>query len=159
MLDFVEGVEKRGGEAGFGGLLALLESLSLSGPPGRLRRCDEAHHSTENRAIKRVERVSYARGFVESLVEEAQRLPAITIEAVDLPEDVLTLLDHHHLDLGGTYVFTRQATRSSTANYVTGGPAALGWAVVSRHHRLAHRSATAPLSRYGVGGAGENRIA
>ena len=33
----------------------------------------------------------------------AARLPAITIEAADLPEDVLALLDHHLLDLGGTY--------------------------------------------------------
>ena len=31
------------------------------------------------------------------------RLPAITIEAGDLPEDVLGLLDRHFLDLGGSY--------------------------------------------------------
>ena len=30
-------------------------------------------------------------------------LPAITIEAADLPADALALLDHHLLDLGGTY--------------------------------------------------------
>src|SRR5882724_10241374 len=30
-------------------------------------------------------------------------LPAITIEATELPEDVLALLDPVHLDLGGTY--------------------------------------------------------
>src|SRR5713101_2591928 len=41
------------------------------------------------------------RSFVERL-GEAERLPAITIEAADLPEDVLGLLDHL-LDLGGTY--------------------------------------------------------
>jgi hypothetical protein len=34
---------------------------------------------------------------------DAGRLPTITIEAADLPEDVLALLDHHLLDLGGTY--------------------------------------------------------
>jgi len=27
----------------------------------------------------------------------------LTIEAADLPDDVLALLDQHHLDLGGTY--------------------------------------------------------
>jgi len=32
-----------------------------------------------------------------------RRLPAITIEAADLPDDVLPLLKHHLLDLGGTY--------------------------------------------------------
>ena len=46
--------------------------------------------------------ISDRTGFVERL-GEAQRLPAITIEGADLPEDVLALLDHHHLDLGGTY--------------------------------------------------------
>ena len=50
----------------------------------------------------RIERASYRAGFVERL-GEAGRLPAITIEAPDLPEDVLALLDHHLLDLGGTY--------------------------------------------------------
>jgi hypothetical protein len=34
---------------------------------------------------------------------EAARLPAITIEAADLPEDVLALLDQHLLDLGGSW--------------------------------------------------------
>ena len=33
----------------------------------------------------------------------ARRLPAITIEAADLPEDVLALLDQHLLDPDGTY--------------------------------------------------------
>ena len=50
----------------------------------------------------RIERVSYRSGFVERL-GEASRLPAITIEAAHLPEDVLALLDHHLLDLRGTY--------------------------------------------------------
>src|SRR5437016_3866 len=50
----------------------------------------------------RIERASYRAGFVERL-GEAARLPAITIEAVELPEDVLGLLDHHLLDLGGPY--------------------------------------------------------
>jgi len=36
-------------------------------------------------------------------LRESERLPAITIEATDLPGDVLALLDHHLLDLGGTY--------------------------------------------------------
>ena len=27
----------------------------------------------------------------------------LTIEAADLPDDVLALLDHHHRDLGGTF--------------------------------------------------------
>ncbi len=31
------------------------------------------------------------------------RLPAIIIEAADLPENVLVLLDRRLLDLGGTY--------------------------------------------------------
>jgi hypothetical protein len=30
-------------------------------------------------------------------------LPAITIEAINLPEDVLGLVERHLLDLGGTY--------------------------------------------------------
>jgi len=32
-----------------------------------------------------------------------RRLPAITIEAADLPDDVLALLAHHHLDLARIY--------------------------------------------------------
>ena len=52
--------------------------------------------------MTRIEQVSYRPGFVERL-GEAARLPAITIEAADLPQDVLALLDHHLLDLGGTY--------------------------------------------------------
>ena len=50
----------------------------------------------------RIERVSYRSGFVERL-GEASRLPAISIEPPDLHEDVLGLLDHHHLALAGTY--------------------------------------------------------
>src|SRR2546425_7235873 len=50
-----------------------------------------------------VGRVAYRSGFVKRL-DDVGSLPAITIEAADLPEDVLALLDHHHhLDLGGTY--------------------------------------------------------
>jgi len=45
--------------------------------------------------------LSYRTALVKRLAEAA-RLPAITIEA-DLPEDALALLDHHLLDLGGTY--------------------------------------------------------
>ena len=52
--------------------------------------------------MARIEQVSYRTGFVERL-EEAARQPAITIEAADLPQDVLALLDHHLLDLGSTY--------------------------------------------------------
>ena len=51
--------------------------------------------------MTRIERLSYRSGFVKR-VEDAVRLPAITIEAADLPEDVLALLDRL-LDLGGTY--------------------------------------------------------
>ena len=49
-------------------------------------------------------RIVYRRGFVHRL-DDVGRLPAITIEATDLPEDVLALLDQHLLDLGlgGTY--------------------------------------------------------
>src|SRR5205809_7885851 len=47
-------------------------------------------------------RMIYRRGFVHRL-DDVGRLPAITIEATDLPEDVLALLDQHLLDLGGTY--------------------------------------------------------
>ena len=52
--------------------------------------------------MSRIERVSYRSGFVKRL-EEAARLPAITFEAADLPEDVVALVDAHLLDLGGTY--------------------------------------------------------
>ena len=47
-----------------------------------------------------MERVSYRTGFVERRTEA--RLPAITLEATDLSEDVLTHLDRL-LDLAGTY--------------------------------------------------------
>ena len=36
-------------------------------------------------------------------LEDVGRLPAIIIEAADLPEDVLELRDRHLNDLGGTY--------------------------------------------------------
>src|SRR6266403_2746788 len=49
-----------------------------------------------------IERVSYRSGFVKRL-RESRRLPAITFEAADLPEDVVALVDAHLLDLGGTY--------------------------------------------------------
>jgi len=50
--------------------------------------------------LARIERVSYRTGFVEHLGQGAA-LPAITIEASDLPEDVLALLDCHLLDSSG----------------------------------------------------------
>ena len=40
----------------------------------------------------RIERAIYRSGFVQRL-EEAARLPAITFEAADLPEDVVALVD------------------------------------------------------------------
>src|SRR5947209_10340850 len=55
-----------------------------------------------DRAMSRIERVSYRSGFVKRL-RESRHLPAITFEAADLPEDVVALLDAHLLDLGGTY--------------------------------------------------------
>src|SRR5439155_24728636 len=55
-----------------------------------------------NRSMVRSERVSYRTGFVARL-EEAARVPAMTIDAADLRDDVLALLDLHHLALGGTY--------------------------------------------------------
>ena len=51
--------------------------------------------------MSQIERMSYRTGFVVRL-EEAAHLPAITIEAAHLPEDVLALLDQHLLDLGST---------------------------------------------------------
>jgi hypothetical protein len=36
-------------------------------------------------------------------LREAAHLPAIIIDAADLPEDVVALVDAHLLDLGGTY--------------------------------------------------------
>jgi hypothetical protein len=59
-------------------------------------------HAEARRIGRWIERVSYRTGFVERL-GEAARLPAITIEAAHLPEDVLALLDHHLLDLAGAY--------------------------------------------------------
>src|SRR5438034_448665 len=55
-----------------------------------------------DRAMSRIERVSYRSGFVKRL-RESRHLPAITFEAADLPEDVVALLDAHLLDLGGPY--------------------------------------------------------
>jgi len=49
--------------------------------------------------MARIERVSYRSGFVRRL-RESRHLPAITFEAADLPEDVVTLLDPNLLDLG-----------------------------------------------------------
>ena len=50
--------------------------------------------------MAQIERVVYRTGFVERL-GEAPRLPAITMEAADLSEDVLALRDRHLSDLGG----------------------------------------------------------
>ncbi len=52
--------------------------------------------------MARIERVSYRRGFIESL-EEVGCLPAITIAAPDPPAVVIALVDAHLLDLGRTY--------------------------------------------------------
>ena len=49
-----------------------------------------------------IERVVYRSRFVKRL-RESRRLPAITFEAADFPEDVVALVDAHLLDLGGTY--------------------------------------------------------
>ncbi len=47
-------------------------------------------------------RIVYRRGFAHRL-DDVGRLPAIAIEATDLPEDVVALIDAHLLDLSGTY--------------------------------------------------------
>src|SRR2546425_6123638 len=53
--------------------------------------------------MSRIERVVYRTGFVKRF-RESRHLPAITIEAADLPDDVLVLLDpQHHLDLASAY--------------------------------------------------------
>ena len=52
-------------------------------------------------ATVRIKRLSYRSGFVAPL-EDTERLPAITIEAAELPADVLALLDLLR-DLAGTY--------------------------------------------------------
>ena len=75
--------------------------------------------------MAQVERMSYRTGFVARL-EEAAHLPAITIEAADLPEDVLALLDQHLLGLGGTYGDPRPATPSSTTSYASSTTRARG---------------------------------
>ena len=72
----------------------------------------------EDQKMARVERVVYRSGFVAHL-EEAKRLPAITLEAAELPEDVVAVVDAHLLDLGGTYGVPRQETRSSTTSYAS----------------------------------------
>ncbi len=74
--------------------------------------------------MARIGRVSYRTGFVERL-REASRLPAITIEAADLPEDVFALLDHHHLDLGDTYGDPEAGDPFSTTSYASSMPRAL----------------------------------
>jgi len=57
---------------------------------------------TGDRPMAGIERLCYRPGFIERLGEVA-RLPAITIaEPSDLPKDVLALLDHRLLDIGGT---------------------------------------------------------
>jgi len=50
----------------------------------------------------RIERAIYRSGFVKR-PREAAYLPAIPFDTADLPDDMLALLDHHHLDLVGTY--------------------------------------------------------
>jgi hypothetical protein len=50
-----------------------------------------------DRATAAITRVPYRPDFIKRL-GEAARLPAITIEATDLPKDVL--LDHHFLNAG-----------------------------------------------------------
>jgi len=55
-----------------------------------------------DRPIARIERLCYRTAFVERL-GEAARLPTITFEAADLPDDVVALVDAHLLDLGATY--------------------------------------------------------
>src|SRR6266436_5794224 len=55
------------------------------------------------------------RGFVHCLADVG-RLPAITIEATELPKHVLALLDHL-LDLGGATAIRTRATPSSTTRY------------------------------------------
>src|SRR6266446_4442079 len=52
--------------------------------------------------MSRIERVVYRSGFVKR-PRESKRLPAITFEAADLPEDVVALVDAHLLALCGTY--------------------------------------------------------
>ena len=61
--------------------------------------------------MAQIERMSYRTGFVVRL-EEAAHLPAITIEAADLLEDVVALVDPHLLDLGGTHGDPRPASRA-----------------------------------------------
>lgn len=51
---------------------------------------------------RRMARVSYQSGSVNRVGNDA-RLAAITVEADRLPDDVLALLDHHLVDLAGTY--------------------------------------------------------
>ena len=58
--------------------------------------------NAEHHAMAQIARVIYRGGMVKHF-RESKMLPAITIEAADLPEDVLALLDLHLRDLGRTY--------------------------------------------------------
>ena len=63
--------------------------------------------------MSRIERVSYRSGFVKRL-RESRRLPAITFEAADLPEDVVALVDAHLLDWAAPTAIRTRATPFST---------------------------------------------
>jgi len=52
--------------------------------------------------MPRIARLTYRTGLVQRLAQ-TKRLPALTTEAADLPEDMLGLVERHLLDLGGTY--------------------------------------------------------
>ena len=60
-----------------------------------------------------VGRVAYRSGFVKRL-DDVGSLPAITIEAADLPEDVPGLLDRYILDFGSSV--TGKPVIASSAN-------------------------------------------
>ena len=68
--------------------------------------------------MARIERVSYHTGFVQRL-EKSAHLPALTIAAPDLPEDVLTLLDHHPSTLAAPTTIRTWATPFSTTSYAS----------------------------------------
>jgi len=68
--------------------------------------------------MAQIERVIYRGGMVKHL-RESKMLPAISIAAADLPEDVLALLDRRLFDLAGTYGDPEAATRSSTTSYTS----------------------------------------
>jgi len=90
-----------------------------------------------------VGRVAYRSGFVKR-VDDVGSLPAITIEAADLPADVLAFLDQHLLDLGGTYGETpRPASpfrRSGARSYVDCSGGNVRVSCSSGHHRLVARA-------------------